>query len=66
MSNVIRLKTQTFGSSFTIVPENGRWRATRADGLVSGLFFEREAALRFARHSSPGETSRTFASDHKS
>jgi hypothetical protein len=42
-------QTRTYRSVFHIVPENGRWRATRADGLVSGLFFEREAALRFAR-----------------
>ncbi len=27
----------------------GRWCARRADGLVSGTFFDREAALRFAR-----------------
>ncbi|MEJ0040738.1 MAG: hypothetical protein WDM81_00260 [Rhizomicrobium sp.] len=27
----------------------GRWCARRADGLVSGTFFHREAALRFAR-----------------
>ncbi len=27
----------------------GRWCARRADGLVSGTFFNREAALLFAR-----------------
>ncbi|MEJ0027888.1 MAG: hypothetical protein WDN01_17830 [Rhizomicrobium sp.] len=27
----------------------GRWCARRADGLVSGTFFQRDAALRFAR-----------------
>jgi hypothetical protein len=27
---------------------SGRWCAQRSDGLVSGLFFLREAAIRFA------------------
>lgn len=26
----------------------GRWCASKADGLVAGVFFERSAALRFA------------------
>jgi hypothetical protein len=50
VSNLAQVKSQTFRSLFTIVPEKGCWRATRADGLVSGLFFERDAAVRFARH----------------
>jgi hypothetical protein len=30
----------------------GRWCAHTVDGLVSGTFFERGAAIRFARHES--------------
>jgi hypothetical protein len=63
MSDLARVTSQTFRSLFNIVPENGRWRATRADGLVSGLFFEREAAFRFARNAGLRETSRTRIED---
>ena len=30
--------------------ERGRWQAWRADGMVLGIFFKREDAIRFARH----------------
>jgi len=33
---------------------NGRWCATSADGMTGGTFFERDAALRFARRESVG------------
>ncbi|MEI9990620.1 MAG: hypothetical protein WDM86_11330 [Rhizomicrobium sp.] len=32
----------------------GRWCARRADGMVCGTFFQREAALRFARRECRG------------
>ncbi len=33
---------------------NGHWCARRADGRVCGTFFERDAAIRFARRESEG------------
>ncbi len=30
----------------------GRWHARRADGMVLGIFFKRDAAIRFARDES--------------
>ncbi len=35
---------------FRIFPDrDGHWRSLRADGLVAGTFFTREAAIRFAK-----------------
>lgn len=44
------IEPRSLRDEFSIVPEKGCWRATRVDGRVSGLFFEQEAAIRFARH----------------
>jgi hypothetical protein len=33
---------------------NGRWIATSGDGMIGGTFFDRDAAIRFARRESYG------------
>jgi hypothetical protein len=33
---------------------SGRWRVNSADGMTGGTFFERDAAIRFARRESVG------------
>jgi hypothetical protein len=33
---------------------SGRWRVSSADGMTGGTFFERDAAVRFARRESVG------------
>jgi hypothetical protein len=33
---------------------SGRWRVSSADGMTGGTFFERDAAIRFARRESVG------------
>jgi len=38
----------------------GRWCARRADGLVCGTFFNRDAALCFARRECRGRVTLTF------
>jgi hypothetical protein len=33
---------------------NGRWCAISGDGMIGGMFFDRDAAIRFARRESYG------------
>ena len=33
---------------------SGRWCVSSADGMIGGIFFERDAAIRFARRESVG------------
>ncbi len=40
--------------------ERGRWQAWRADGMVLGIFFKCQDAIRFARHECDARASLTI------
>jgi hypothetical protein len=45
---------------------NGRWLATSGDGMIGGTFFDREAAIRFARRESYGASLRLVEDERSS
>ena len=52
-TNLILQRDACAQASFRIFPDGrGHWCACKDDGMVSGVFFNRDAAIRFARHES--------------
>jgi len=50
VKNAIQLRDTRGQESFCIFPDGrGHWYVYKNDGLVAGIFFNRDAALRFAR-----------------
>ena len=51
--NAIQLRDTRAQESFRIFPDGrGHWCARKDDGMVAGIFFNRDAALRFAHNES--------------
>ena len=54
MSNAARVaqsSTTDLSKIFSLFPDGaGWWRVRRADGLVFGIFFDRDSAVRFVHH----------------
>ena len=49
----LRLRALRHETGFSIFPDGrGHWCARKGDGIVAGVFFNRDAAIRFARRES--------------
>jgi hypothetical protein len=56
--NAIQPRDTRTPESFRIFPDGrGHWYAYKNDGLVAGIFFNQDAAIRFARDESPNDPS---------